>query len=101
MGSGTGSWSVREAGFRPKLFIGVGNTATLGEHGPPALLLFGRFEEFGIPAQTNAQVVISPCHCRVRCCWQTRARCSDRVAVAIRRTCAGNCGRVGPDVSPV
>src|SRR6185503_18476118 len=60
MGSGTGSWSVREAGFRPKLFIGVGNTATLGEHGPPALLLFGRFEEFGIPAQTSAQVVISP-----------------------------------------
>ena len=35
MGCGTGSWSVREAGFRPKLFIGVGNTATLGEHGPP------------------------------------------------------------------
>src|SRR5690242_13468287 len=60
MGSGTGSWSVREAGFRPKLFISVGNTATLGEHGPPALLLFGRFEEFGIPAQTNAPVVISP-----------------------------------------
>ena len=46
MGSASGSWSVREAGFRPKLFIGVGNTATLGEHGPPLLLLFGRFEEF-------------------------------------------------------
>jgi pimeloyl-ACP methyl ester carboxylesterase len=60
MGCGTGSWSVREAGFRPKLFIGVGNTATLGKDGPPALLLFGRFEEFGIPAQTNAQVVTSP-----------------------------------------
>ena len=60
MGSGTGSWSVREAGFRPKLFVAVGNTATLGEHGPPALLLFGRFSEFGIPAQTNAEVVISP-----------------------------------------
>jgi len=60
MGCGTGSWSVREAGFHPKLFIGLGNTATLGEHGPPALLLFGRFEEFGIPSQTNAQVVISP-----------------------------------------
>jgi pimeloyl-ACP methyl ester carboxylesterase len=59
-GSGTGSWSVREAGFRPKIFIAVGNTATLVEHAPPALLLFGRFEEFGIPAQTNAQVVISP-----------------------------------------
>src|SRR3990172_3195687 len=24
MGCGTGSWGVREAGFRPKLFIGVG-----------------------------------------------------------------------------
>jgi pimeloyl-ACP methyl ester carboxylesterase len=65
MGCGTGSWSVREARFRPKLFIGVGNTATLGEHGPPALLLFGRFEEFGIPEQTTAQVVISP--------WSERA----------------------------
>jgi len=60
MGSGTGSWCVREAGFRPKLFIAVGNTADLGEHGPPALLLFGRFEEFGIPTQPNAKVVISP-----------------------------------------
>ena len=117
MGCGTGSWSVREAGFRPKLFIGVGNTATLGEHGPPALLLFGRFEEFGIPAQTNAQVVISPwsdhalerlrssarecgCQSRVRYSGQTSPRCSDRVAVAIRRACAGNSGRVGPDVSP-
>ena len=60
MGAATGSWSVREAGFRPRLFIGVGNTATLGERGPPALLLFGRFEEFGIPARTNAPVVISP-----------------------------------------
>jgi pimeloyl-ACP methyl ester carboxylesterase len=60
MGSGTGSWSVREAGFRPRLFIAVGNTATLGQDGPPALLLFGRFEEFGIPAQTTAPVVVSP-----------------------------------------
>lgn len=60
MGSATGSWSVREAGFRPKLFIAVGNTARLGEHGPPALLMFGRFEEFGIPTQTNATVVVSP-----------------------------------------
>ena len=60
MGCGTGSWSVREAGFRPKLFIGVGNTATLGEHGPPRLLLCGRFSVFGIPTQPNAPVVISP-----------------------------------------
>ena len=51
---------MREAGFRPKLFVAVGNTATLGEHGPPALLLFGRYEEFGIPAQTTAPIVISP-----------------------------------------
>ena len=54
MGGGTGAWSVREAGFRPKLFIGVGNTATLGEHGPPLLLLAGLFEEFFRPAQLQA-----------------------------------------------
>src|SRR2546421_9656727 len=33
MGGGVGAWSVREAGFRPKLFIGVGVQAELGEHG--------------------------------------------------------------------
>jgi hypothetical protein len=64
MGGGVGAWSVREAGFRPKLFIGVGAPVQLGEHGPPVLLLGGLFEEFHRPAQfharTNAQVVISP-----------------------------------------
>ena len=64
MGGGVGGWSVREAGFRPKLFIGVGAPVELGEHGPPLLLLGGLFEEFFRPAQlrarTNAQVVISP-----------------------------------------
>ena len=64
MGGGVGAWSVREAGFRPKLFIGVGAPVELGEHGPPVLLLAGLFEEFFRPAQlraqTNAQVVISP-----------------------------------------
>src|SRR3954469_14448333 len=63
MGGGTGSWSVRKAGFRPTLFIGVGYPADLGEHGSP-LLLAGLFEEFFRPAElravTNAQVVISP-----------------------------------------
>ncbi len=63
MGGGTGSWSVREAEFRPKLFIGVGYPARLGEHGPP-LLLAGFFEEFFRPAElraeANAGVVISP-----------------------------------------
>src|SRR4030095_12241647 len=39
MGAAVGSWSVREAGFRPKLFIGVGFPSRLGEHGPPVLLL--------------------------------------------------------------
>ena len=66
MGAAVGSRSVREAGFRPKLFIGVGFPAKLGEHGPPLLLLAGLFEEFLFcrPARlqsiTNAQVVISP-----------------------------------------
>jgi pimeloyl-ACP methyl ester carboxylesterase len=64
MGGGVGGWSVREAGFHPKLFIGVGAPVKLGEHGPPLLLLAGLFEEFYRPAQlkarTDAQVVISP-----------------------------------------
>ena len=66
MGAAFGSRSVREAGFRPKLFIGVGFPAKLGQHGPPLLLLAGLFEEFTFnrPARlqsiTNAQVVISP-----------------------------------------
>ena len=41
MGAARGSRSVREAGFRPKLFIGVGFPSKLGEHGPPLLLLAG------------------------------------------------------------
>jgi hypothetical protein len=64
MGGGVGAWSVREAGFRPKLFIGVGANVELGERGPPLLLLVSRFDEFmpraWLRAQTNAQVVISP-----------------------------------------
>jgi hypothetical protein len=66
MGATYSSWSVREGGFRPKLYIGVGFPCKLGEHGPPLLLLAGLFEEFTFnrPARlraiTNAQVVISP-----------------------------------------
>jgi hypothetical protein len=63
MGGGVGEWSVLEAGFHPKLFIGVGAPVKLGEHGPPLLLLGGLFEEFFRPAKlkarTDAQVVIS------------------------------------------
>jgi pimeloyl-ACP methyl ester carboxylesterase len=64
MGGGTGAWSVRAVGFRPKLFIGVGAPVDLGEHAPPELLLAGSFEEIyrsaQLKARTNAQVVISP-----------------------------------------
>jgi hypothetical protein len=66
MGAGAGVWSVREAGFRPKLFIATGANPDLGDDGPPLCLLAGRFDEFHRPAQlaarTNAQVIISP-HC--------------------------------------
>ena len=55
---------MRKAGFRPRLFIGVGYPADLGEHGPPLLLLSGLFDQFFRPAElravSNAQVVISP-----------------------------------------
>ena len=64
LGGGVGGWSVHKAGFRPKLFIGVGAPVELGEHGLPLLLLGGLFEEFFRPARlrarTDAQVVISP-----------------------------------------
>jgi len=64
MGGGVGEWAVLKAGFRPKLFIGMGAPVELGENGPAVLLLAGLFEEFYRPARlramTNAQVVISP-----------------------------------------
>jgi pimeloyl-ACP methyl ester carboxylesterase len=64
LGGGVGGWSVNEAGFRPKLFIGVGAPVKLGDHAPTLLLLGGLFEEFYRPAKlkarTDAQVVISP-----------------------------------------
>lgn len=64
MGGVAGAWSVRKDGVRPKLFIGVGSQADMGEHGPPLLLLVSRFDELNprawFKAQTNAQVVFSP-----------------------------------------
>jgi pimeloyl-ACP methyl ester carboxylesterase len=66
LGGGVGAWSVREAGFRPKLFIGVGANVNVGKQGPPLILLFSRFDEFrplfatSLTARTNAQVVFSP-----------------------------------------
>jgi pimeloyl-ACP methyl ester carboxylesterase len=64
VGGGGGAWSVREDGFRPKLFIGVDAGAHVGERGPPLLLLVARFSELmprdWLRAQTNAQVIFSP-----------------------------------------
>src|SRR6185436_2280942 len=64
MGGCGGAWSVREDGFRPKLFIGVDAGAYVGERGPPLLLLVARFSELmprgWLRAQTNAQIIFSP-----------------------------------------
>jgi hypothetical protein len=47
LGSAVGSWSVREDGFWPKLFIGLEGMTDFAERGPPLLLLVSRFGEFG------------------------------------------------------
>lgn len=66
LGGGAGAWSVREGGFRPKLFIALESDIHVGEHGPPVVVLMTRFGEFApvirtwLKAQTNAQVVASP-----------------------------------------
>jgi alpha/beta hydrolase fold len=64
MGAGAGAWSVREAGFGPRLFVAVGANPDLGKQGPPLLLLAGQFEEFvrpaGLKARTDARLVLSP-----------------------------------------
>ena len=46
LGGGAAAWSVRDLGFRPKLFIGLEAMADVGESGPPVLLLMARFGEF-------------------------------------------------------
>ncbi len=89
MGGGAGARSVREFGFRPKLFIGVGANVKVGEHGPPLLLLFGRFDEFrllygvSLKARTDAQVVISPW-----CDHITEAYDPVLVRAAVKAACA-------------
>lgn len=64
MGANAGVGAVHDAGLNPRLFIAVGAIPDLGGHGPPLLLLAGRFEEFATPARlkarTDARVVISP-----------------------------------------
>ena len=59
-----GAGAVRDGGMRPSLFIAVGGLPGLGQHGPPLLLLAGRFDEFYPPAslkaRTDARLVLSP-----------------------------------------
>lgn len=64
MGAYAGAGSVRDGNLNPRLFIAVGASPNLGAHGPPLLLLAGRFDEAFPPAQlkarTDARLVISP-----------------------------------------
>ena len=64
MGAGAGAWNVQEAGFRPKLFIAVGNSVNLDTSETRLVVLAGKFEEFVRASQleglTTAQVVVSP-----------------------------------------
>jgi pimeloyl-ACP methyl ester carboxylesterase len=66
LGGGAGAWSVREFGFRPKLFIALESDIHVGERGPPVVVLMARFGEFRplietwLKAQTNAQVFVAP-----------------------------------------
>ena len=56
--------AMQDADLNPRLLIAVGALPGVGEHGPPLLLLAGRFEEFVTPARLkerpDARSVISP-----------------------------------------
>jgi hypothetical protein len=64
MGAGAGQASFRNGDLSPKLFIALGANPSLGEQGPPLLLLAGNFEELISPAQlkarSDARLVLSP-----------------------------------------
>jgi hypothetical protein len=64
MGAGAGQASFRNGDLSPKLFIAVGANPSLGEQGPPLLLLAGNFEELISPARlkarSDARLVLSP-----------------------------------------
>jgi pimeloyl-ACP methyl ester carboxylesterase len=63
MGAGAGAAAVRDTGLKIQLFIAMGALPNLGEHGPPLLLLAGRFDEACSPARlktrTDARLVLS------------------------------------------
>jgi hypothetical protein len=75
LGGGAGAWSVREDGFRPKLFIALESDIHVGERGPPVVVLMARFGEFGsvirtwLKTQTDAQVVASPWSEHITAAW--------------------------------
>jgi hypothetical protein len=75
LGGGAGAWSVREFGFRPKLFIALESDFHVGEHVPPPVVLISRFSEFMpllrsmLRTQTNAQVVFSPWSEHITACY--------------------------------
>ena len=64
MGAGVGQASVRNGDLRPKLFIAAGANPSLGERGPPLLLLAGDFEELvslaALKVRSDARLVLSP-----------------------------------------
>jgi len=64
MGAYTGSGAVRDGDLKLKLFIAVGALPDLGKHGPPLVLLAGRYDEGYPPAllkkRTDARLVLSP-----------------------------------------
>lgn len=64
MGAYAGAESVRNGRLNPRLFVAMGALPDLGQHGPPLLLLAGRFEEAVSPARlrarADARLVVSP-----------------------------------------
>jgi hypothetical protein len=64
MGAGAGQASVWNGDLNPKLFIALGANPSLGEKGPPLLLLAGYFEELvsiaALRARSDARLVLSP-----------------------------------------
>ena len=64
MGGFAGGEAVRQGGMSPGLFVAVGSSPRPGEHGPPLLLLTGRFDEWYPPSvlreRADARLVVSP-----------------------------------------
>jgi len=89
LGGGAGAWSVREFGFRPKLFIALESDFHVGEQGPPPVVLISRFSEFMpllrsmLKTQTNAQVVFSPWSEHITACYDPGL-----VSAGVKAACA-------------